>query len=120
MLEGLALFKGDELKRGEWISSENKEYLLVMENYGNLVLQYSNQIDSVWELQTNGLGSRLAMEYNGDLVLYDKSNNSIWHSKTAGIGGFFYIADDGKFVIVSDSDEEELLSKKAKGKNFIQ
>lgn len=111
-LEGLALLKGDELKRGEWISSKNKEFFLLMENDGNLVLKYSNQIGIFWQTKTNGFGDRLVMELSGDLVLYDQNKSILWHSNTTEIGSFFYIRDDGKFGITRNTNEEELLSKR--------
>lgn len=91
--------KGDVLWRGDWLASENEEFLLLMRANGNLQL-FHKTIDSIlWLSGTSDRGHRLEMSTNGDLVLFDRRNETLWHSDTKDLGEYLVLKDDGDLVV---------------------
>ncbi|MDR1032764.1 MAG: hypothetical protein LBL84_01985 [Candidatus Nomurabacteria bacterium] len=90
---------GTELKTNGYRLSPDKNSALVLQEDGNLV--YYTLYQPVWNSGTSGTGaSRLVMQSDGDLVLYDSSNKALWHSNTSGNpGAYLKLQPDGNLVI---------------------
>lgn len=87
------------------MASENEEYLLVMRVDGNLVLSFNNQNRILWESQTSGVGRRVVMERDGDLVIYNRRNEKIWRANITpqGRGEYAQLENDGNLVVYDSS-----------------
>lgn len=91
---------------GGCLVSPNGSYTLIMQGDGNLVAYRSNALGNpnaaVWQSGTSGIQNlRLAVQEDGNLVLYDNHNSAIWNAGSAGQKGryFLVIQDDGNVVI---------------------
>jgi hypothetical protein len=93
------LHAGESLRRGQQVSSNNRQYTLVFQTDGNVVIYAGNAVR--WATNTAGSAAQtLIMQTDGNLVLYDASNRAIWASNTAGNqGAFAVLQDDGNFVV---------------------
>lgn len=92
------------LAAGQYISSENGLYKLVMQGDGNLVL-YGHNLRPMWASGTPSSGAnRVVMQGDGNLVLYTASNQPVWASHTPGNGvSNLVLQDDGNLVIYKNS-----------------
>lgn len=90
---------GEMLTRGGSILSNNRQYTLVLQTDGNLVL-YRNGV-ALWSTQTQGRNVvRAVMQGDGNFVLYDNNGNPVWNSGTGQRpGSFLAVQDDGNLVI---------------------
>lgn len=83
---------------GKW-KSGNCRTSLDLQQDGNLVVYR----DGIAKWQAEGAwpnGRRVAMEADGNFVLYGEDNRKIWESKTLGNpGSFLAVQDDGNVVI---------------------
>ena len=69
----------------------------------------------VWESGTRG--HILAMQDDGNLVIYDEAGNGIWSTGTSGnAGGFLAAQDDGNLVIYSPDQRKALWHTGTAGK----
>ena len=98
-----------ELKRGEWKSSQNKDYLLVMGYDGNLVLSYYNGRRIIWQSNTTGYGDRLVMGSDGNLVIYDNKSYPVWQTNTSGWGDYTILKYNGNLAVVVHVDTGTLI-----------
>ncbi len=90
---------GHKFYRGNKVFSANRNYYLVFQNDGNLVLS-SNNGDAIWGAGTDNKGSRAEFQNDGNLVVYDSYNRSVWSSNTSNRGATkLSIQDDGNLVI---------------------
>ena len=102
---------------GMWCSSPNSEYVLILQNDGNLVLYrvigtpgqlkqgVTLSVSTLWRSKTAGhKGDVAIMQEDGNLVVYSnpdpRSRKVLGESKTAGINpSGLYVQDDGNVVI---------------------
>uniref|UniRef100_A0A8C5I169 Bulb-type lectin domain-containing protein n=1 Tax=Gouania willdenowi TaxID=441366 RepID=A0A8C5I169_GOUWI len=109
------LSKNDELRRGDYIMANNREFKAIFQNDGNFVV-YGWQ--PLWHTDTVGDDSfRVCLQADCDLVMYSKDGNRMWHSATASDKGMcrLHLTDDGKMLL---HREEKLIwnSAESKGK----
>jgi hypothetical protein len=90
---------GETLKRGEYLTSDNQRYSLVLESDGNLVLYAGRR--ALWRSTTQDQGvQRCTMQLDGNLVLYSRNGQSVWSTGTDGRpGSFLVLQNDGNLVI---------------------
>jgi hypothetical protein len=109
---GGAEFHGDTMTSGmilgksQYISSQNAIYALVFQSDSNLAM-YSGVSTPLW-MPNNNLGTagsnadRLAMQTDGNLVMYRPDNSVVWNSQTGGHpGAWAKLQSDGNFVVYS-------------------
>ncbi len=74
--KGDRLERGESLRKGEYIASDNLRTVLYLQHDGNLVIAADGYV--VWQSGTNGKGvDRATFQYDGNFVLYDGST-PIW------------------------------------------
>jgi surface antigen/lysophospholipase L1-like esterase len=89
---------GQSLKPGEALLSSDRQYALVMQGDGNLVLYHLNGV--VWHTSTSHAGSRVSMQGDGNFVIYNKSGQAVWATMTNGKDGAeIQLQTDGNLVI---------------------
>jgi peptidoglycan hydrolase-like protein with peptidoglycan-binding domain len=89
---------GEKLLPGQQILSKNRQYRLILQKDGNLVLYHPNG-SSLWDSATVGRGGSAVMQTDGNFVVYDRANRPAWHAGTQGRGFKVAIQDDGNLVI---------------------
>jgi hypothetical protein len=96
------LVPGRELSPGETILSNNRQYTLILQHDGNLVL-YRSGGGPLWATWTQGKPvTKAVMQTDGNFVLYDNLNRAVWASWTHGKpGSYLIVQDDGNVVIYS-------------------
>ncbi|WCY11311.1 hypothetical protein [Pseudomonas aeruginosa] len=95
------------IRDGQFITSPNGKYKLVMQADGNLVL-YEDGTKPIWNTTPVGPGAKAVMEFN--LNLYNKAGQVAWSSNvyTAYLfeefkdEAYLNLQDDGDFGIFSD------------------
>ncbi|MEU6149991.1 S8 family serine peptidase [Actinosynnema sp. NPDC047251] len=94
------LIHGEELLRGQSRTSADGEYLLVLQNDGNLVL-YNRAGVAQWSTDTWGTdASRLYLQYDGNLVLYSDAGAVKWSTRTPGSAADrLAVQEDGNVVL---------------------
>jgi hypothetical protein len=93
--------RADEyLVREQFLSAADGKAILKLQGDGNVVLSHKNpDWAPVWDTGGPGPGSRLVMQPDGNLVLYDDAGHPVWASGTHGNGLFLALQDDGNLVI---------------------
>ncbi len=88
------------LGHGEGIKSANNQYVLHLQQDGNLVL-YDRDTKATWATMTGDRGqNRLDMQGDGNLVLYASNGQPVWNSGTWGNpGAYAELTDAGKLVV---------------------
>jgi RHS repeat-associated protein len=104
---GYRLFSGQTLGSGQCLQSLNKRFMLVMQTAGNLVLYdlSFNPAHAIFFNSTTGVaGSYLAMQGDGNLVIYTSSGSPVWSTGSAtGTGNYMLqVQDPGNLVIYRD------------------
>jgi hypothetical protein len=91
---------GEILRRGEYLTSGNRGYTLILQQDGNLVL-YDARKHPLWASGTQGKRvERCIMQRDGNLVLYLDNGQPVWASRTDGKpGSFLVLQNDGNLVI---------------------
>ncbi|XP_029978562.1 mannose-specific lectin-like [Sphaeramia orbicularis] len=75
------LSKNDELRRGDYLVSNNGEWKAVFQEDGNFVIYGWKP---VWASDTDGSDAiRLCMQADCNLVMYNKKDEPKWHTNTA-------------------------------------
>jgi hypothetical protein len=71
------------------------------------VLQLTQDYQTVWSAGVSaGTDSKLIMQGDGNLVLYNKTGSPLWHTATSGNGASkLYVQEDGNMVIYKDTGE---------------
>lgn len=84
---------------GQRLSTANKNYNLILQPDGNLVLYSPTR--PIWATGTDGRQiAFLALQGDGNMVLYDTQQRPIWYSGTAGHGPLrALVQPDGNFVL---------------------
>ena len=97
-----------ELTPGKFYTPPQKQYVLVFQGDGNLVVYRYNSstgkaYDPVWNSGTHGnSGARCFLQEDGNLVIYTSSMSPIWNTRTSGKRrATLYIKDDGEISVVS-------------------
>lgn len=100
---GNILPNNSTLKAGESLMSPDGYTTLSLSEDG--VLQLRRDYQTVWSVGTSaGLGSILAMQSDGNLVLYRKTGVPVWNSVTNGLGeSTLHIQEDGNMVIYNST-----------------
>ncbi len=96
--------QGKTLNPGDLMKSGNRQYSVVMQLDGNLVLlNVSNQ--PLWHTKTNGSpGARAVMQTDGNFVIYNRVNVPRFNTATSGnAGARLVLQSDGNLVIYSSS-----------------
>ncbi|KAM9333254.1 B-type lectin plumieribetin-like [Pholidichthys leucotaenia] len=101
------LSKNDELRRGDYLMSNNGQYKAVFQDDGNFVLYTWKP---VWASDTAGSDAiRLCMQADCNLVMYTKDDEPKWHTNSASNAGCnmcrLHLTDDGKLVVSRECDD---------------
>ncbi|XP_046880371.1 mannose-specific lectin-like [Hypomesus transpacificus] len=100
--------KFDELRKGDYLWSNNKEYKAVFQEDGNFII-YGWK--SMWNSDTAGQRDawRLCMQDDCNLVMYKRDDKAMWHTNTHTSNGGrmcrLWLRDDGTMVIEKDGEE---------------
>ncbi len=94
---------GIQYVAGQGVKSYGGQYTFIVQNDGNVVLYGPS--GALWATNTAGQSiSALAMQGDGNLVLYSLLGQALWASNTAGNpGARLAVQDDGNLVIYSIS-----------------
>lgn len=97
-----SLAPGQTLRRGDVVRSSNRQYRLVMQEDGNLVLYVKRR--ALWSTGTSGHPrARAVMQGDGNLVVYAPNRGpALWSSGTNGHpGAFLAVQTDANVVVYS-------------------
>jgi hypothetical protein len=101
---------GRVLTMGQWITSCDGRFVLIMQTDGNLVL-YQTGVGALWATHTSLPGNQGAnhiavMQTDGNLVVYNANSQPRWGSGTWGRNGaLLALHNDGNLVIYSHLGE---------------
>ena len=94
-----ALVSGEQLARGESITSVGGGYRFVLQSDGNAVT-YDASGRAVFSTGTQGRGDRLVMQSDGNLVIYAADGRPVWFTGTGDeTGSSVRIQSDGNLVV---------------------
>lgn len=95
------LGSGQSLRPGQSRRSPNGRYDLVYQGDGNLVLYAGSQ--ALWTSGTAGQSpGEVAMQPDGNLVVYNSGRARVWSTGTQGqSGAFLRVQDDANLVVYS-------------------
>ncbi|XP_014881471.1 mannose-specific lectin-like [Poecilia latipinna] len=100
------LSHNDELRKGDYLLSNNREWKAIFQNDGNFVIYGWKPI---WASDTCGSDAvRLIMQADCNLVMYNNSDTPRWHTNSYQQGshvGRVQLTDDGKLLVYKDSHE---------------
>jgi hypothetical protein len=95
-----------------WVSSQNEEYILILQTDGNLVLYrlignppplapgVTISVEALWATGTSAPGDTFVVQEDGNLVVYNSAGAPIWASNTSGISSDgLFVQDDGNLVL---------------------
>jgi hypothetical protein len=89
---------GAMLKPDTFVLSPSRQYKLVYQADGNLVLyRASGQV--VWANGKLTPGGMVTMQTDGNLVSYSAAKKALWASNTATKGSYLAVQDDGNLVV---------------------
>ena len=93
---------GRRLLAGQAIVSPNGRYRLVYQSDGNLVLYDLTGGTARWFTGTSGAPGQVALQGDGNLVIYSAGNAALWFTGTPGNpGAFLAVQSDGNLVLYS-------------------
>lgn len=109
------LLQNDTMYEGEYLTSSNGQYQLILQADGNLVM-YGPGHSVIWHTQTNGTGQppfRLVAQADRNMVLYhtpsDAGNPALWTTHT-GVGadraGCFLILQDDRNLVLYEPNHD--------------
>jgi hypothetical protein len=97
---------GESLHPGDYLTSPDGRYTLVLQNDGNLVL-YGQNNQPRWASSTEGHQvTEARLQDDGNLVLYDAAGHAAWASNTPGptrVGLRLVLQNDGNAVIYEEN-----------------
>ncbi|XP_038136470.1 mannose-specific lectin-like [Cyprinodon tularosa] len=100
------LSRNDELRRGDYLMSNNGQWKALFQDDGNFVIYGWKP---VWASDTYGSDAvRLIMQEDCNLVMYNESNRPKWASDTFNPGSHvcrLQLSDDGKLCLYKDATE---------------
>ncbi|KAJ8418700.1 hypothetical protein AAFF_G00001990 [Aldrovandia affinis] len=98
--------KNDELRKGDYLLSNNREFKAVFQDDGNFVIYGWKPI---WAADTASQDAhRLCMQADCNFVMYKKDDKPMWHtntSKSSCIMCRMHLSDDGHLVLQKDGDD---------------
>ena len=90
----------EALQSGQFLTSANDQYQVVMETGGDLVVLDSKTDTAIWDSFTGTYNSEVTMQDDGNLDLKGPLAKPLWSSRTPGHpGATATIEDDGDFVV---------------------
>lgn len=99
------MYKGYKFVKNTKLHSPNREYHLVFQEDGNLVV-YDRNKNVYWSTKTENRGARAEFQRDGNLVVYDYSGRPIYDTKTNGKGAsVLRMQDDGNLVIYTSGNK---------------
>nr|BAE79274.1 lily-type lectin [Platycephalus indicus] len=100
------LSKNDELRRGDYLLSNNGQWKAIFQDDGNFVIYGWSP---VWDSKTHGSDVfRLCMQADCNLVMYNKTGSPKWHTNSSkGDCNMcrLELTNDGKLVLYKESDQ---------------
>ncbi|TNN30613.1 Mannose-specific lectin [Liparis tanakae] len=113
------LSKNDELRKGDYLMSNNGNFKAIFQEDGNFVLYGWSP---VWASDTCGSdGVRVCMQADCNLVMYNQQSEAKWHTNSAKDGGSMcrlHLTNDGKLLV--DKESVEIWnSDQSEGKNIM-
>ncbi len=98
---------GQRLQLNQYLESNNGKYRFYLQSDGNLVLRDWATRNALWASDTHGQnGSYLAMQSDGNLVLYTAARTSVWSSKTHRTAARkLVLQDDANLVLYTDAGQ---------------
>ena len=106
------VFKGYIFSKNNKLHSVNREYHLVFQEDGNLVV-YDKDKNVYWASNIQNRGARAELQRDGNLVVYDYSRRSVFASNSNNKGGnTLRMQDDGNLVIYDRYNKPIWASKK--------
>ncbi|XP_030612557.1 mannose-specific lectin-like [Archocentrus centrarchus] len=100
------LAKNNEMRRGDYLLSNNKQFKAIFQDDGNFVIYGWKP---TWSSDTAGSDVfRLCMQEDCNLVMYNKANNPRWHTNShKGNANMcrVQLTDDGKLVVSKEYEE---------------
>ncbi|XP_026147670.1 mannose-specific lectin-like [Mastacembelus armatus] len=100
------LSKNEELRRGDFLMSNNGNWKAIFQDDGNFVIYGWKP---VWASDTDGSDAiRLCMQADCNLVMYNKKDNPTWHTNSAkSVPNMcrLRLTDDGKLVVSREYDD---------------
>lgn len=105
------LTSGQQLVAGEQLTSADSRFRAVLQGDGNFVL-YDTVVTSlvggvvtdrvIWSSGTSGSGNRLAMQSDGNVVIYSAQGRALWSTGTGGNpGARLVLQNDANLVVYS-------------------
>jgi hypothetical protein len=88
---------GERLNPGQFIQSPDRQYRMIMQGDGNLVLYRGNT--PLWASNTRAANSTLEMQGDGNLVVYAPGHIAVWASGTFSQYSALIGQNDGNFVV---------------------
>lgn len=113
------------LSKGQQLTSPDGKYFAIMQNDGNFVVYYKTPVKNIviWAAYTQGNpGAYLALQQDGNLVIYNSSSRWIWQSKTSNRPFSDYIlslGNDGILRLRRKKDGRQLWSSPNNYPNLI-
>jgi hypothetical protein len=91
--------RGRDIEAGQ--SWSTCDYILEFQLDGNLVLsKRANPRKVLWASGTSGRGTKLSVQSDGNVSIYDRSNQPIWATNTdRNPGAFLSLQNDGNLVV---------------------
>nr|XP_046226637.1 mannose-specific lectin-like [Scatophagus argus] len=100
------LSKNDELRKGDFLVSNNGEFKAIFQDDGNFVIYGWKP---VWASDTYGSDAvRLCMQADCNLVMYNPQDEPKWHtnsSKSSCNMCRLQLTDDGRLLVYREADE---------------
>ncbi|XP_070849586.1 B-type lectin plumieribetin-like [Chaetodon trifascialis] len=100
------LSKNDELRKGDFLLSNNGQWKAVFQEDGNFVLYGWKP---VWDSDTAGTDvARLCMQADCNLVMYNECDQPRWHTNSFSSSCNMcrlYLTDDGKLLVDREGHE---------------
>lgn len=95
------LYSGGVIFRGQAVESFDRKHALHFQGDGNLVLYDTSTHQPLWNTGTfNTSAMSVAMQLDGNLVVYDAAGKALWDSKTSGRGlSKLAMQNDGNLVM---------------------
>jgi hypothetical protein len=113
------LLTGQRLNPGESLDSENGAYRAVLQNDGNLVVYGSSGVQ--WASGTAAPVAYLAMQGDGNVVLYESTAQPLWHTHTGDWSGTLLVMqDDGALVLYRPDGRALWSSKTSPGEKVVR
>jgi pimeloyl-ACP methyl ester carboxylesterase len=107
---GVIVYRGEldvneRLWPGDMVNSADGRLHFVYQADGNLVLYFgagTSAWEPLWATDTDGTSAGfVAMQGDGNLVVYNRSSNPVWSSDTFRDGSWLVVQNDGNVVIYS-------------------